>query len=226
MKDISKINVRHFLNKNLPVVLDNNEKAYPLYVKITFKRKSTEIKSSLNLYVKESESDRIDSITDTVYEQYMITHFVTLGYETLGEKFNLRGIANICRSYSGKLIADLMNTYVMNEFDDYFTQSDSEFKTIFINRNSQTNLSTYYQAAIVLFPNNEQLLQMKYKFDIVREIELFTIQGLGKLIEQRVVSWHFGLTKELFVVNAQGLQMPKERIDKIISIIETELLKL
>ena len=226
MKDISKINVRHFLNRNLPFILDNNETAYPLYVKITFKRKSTEIKSSLNIYVKESESDHIDRINDAVYEQHMITHFVTIGYENLGEKFNLRGIANICRSYSGKVISDLMNSFVMNEFDEFFKQSNSEFNSIFINRNNDTNFSTYYQAAIVLFPNNEKLLQMKHKFEIVRDIELLTIEGLGKLREQRIVSWHFGLTKELFMINAQASNMAKERIDEIIFIIETELLKL
>jgi len=224
MKDISKISVRHFLNKNLPLILDNNEKAYPLYVKITFKRKSTEIKSSLNLYVK--ESDRIDKIQDTFYEQCMITHFVTLGYEVLGDKFSLKGIANICRSYSGKRIADLLNTYVMNEFDEFFKQSNSEFNSIFIYRNNETCFYTYYQAAIILFPNNEKLLQMKHKFDIVRDIELFTIQGLGKLSEQRVVSWHFGLTKDLFSINAQSVNMPNDRISEIITVIENELLKL
>jgi len=111
----------------------------------------------------------------------------------------------------------------MYEFEDFFKKNDSEFNSIFINRNESTNLSTYYKAAIILFPNNEQLLQLKPKFDVVQDVENCTIAGLGKLKDLRVVSWHFGLTKELFLTS---VNLSKERKNSIVSVIETELLKL
>lgn len=226
MKDISKITVKHFLNKNLPVS-QGDKLLYPVYIKITFQRKSTEIKSTIHkLYADSLENYHLFNDLDFVYESFMIKHFVTKGYQELGDKFTLRGIASLCRNYNEKRIKDLFNGIVFNEFDDYLCTNRPKFWLMLGNRIPSVDSFTYFEAALKLLDNDPFIVKLKDKFEILRDIESVEFPGFGQLQEQRLPFWQFGTAKQMFVIEAQTLGYSQERIQKIISVIDFEIQKL
>jgi len=225
MKDISKINVRHFLNRNLPTKV-GDKVLYPTYVKITFQRKSTEIKSTINKSF-ESENDSEFCFSPTLaYESKMIQHFVEKGFRTLGDKFSLRGIAEICRKYHDKRIKDLFESFVTNDFNLSIFDIDNNLGRVIIWRNQNLPLSLYYDAAIKLFDNHKDIVKYKSQFEIIRDIESIIFAGFGELLEQRIIFWQFGTTKDMFLLEAKVKGLSEQRINSVISMIDSELYKL
>lgn len=226
MKDISKITVKHFLNKNLPVK-QGDTILFPVYIKITFQRKSTEIKSTIHkLYADSLDNYRLFNDIDFVNEAVMIQHFVTKGYQELGDKFTLRGIASLCRNYNEKRVKDLFINIVFDEFDNYVTIQKSKFSMILCNRIPSVSSYTYYEAALKLLDNDLNIVKLKDKFQIIKDIESIEFAGFGKLQEQRLPFWQFGTAKEMFELEAQNKRFSKQRISQIIEAIDFEIKKL
>ncbi len=226
MKDISKITVKHFLNKNLPVT-QGETILFPVYIKITFQRKSTEIKSTIHkLYADSLENYRLFNDIDFVNEAVMIQHFVTKGYQEFGDKFTLRGIASLCRNYNEKRIKDLFNGIVFNEFDDYLCTKRPKFWLLLGNRIPSVDSYTYYEAALKLLDNDPFIVKLKDKFEILRDIESVEFPGFGQLQEQRLPFWQFGTAKGMFEIEAESKRFSKQRISRIIESIDFEIQKL
>jgi len=226
MKVISKITVKHFLNKNLPVT-QGETILFPVYIKITFQRKSTEIKSTIHkLYADSLENYRLFNDIDFVNEAVMIQHFVTKGYQEFGDKFTLRGIASLCRNYNEKRIKDLFKSIVFDEFDNYVNLQKSKFSMILSNRIPSVSSYTYYEASLKLLDNDLNIVKLKDKFQLIKDIESIEFAGFGKLQEQRLPFWQFGTAKEMFELEAKSKRFSKQRISQIIDAIDFEIKKL
>jgi len=237
MKDFSKITIKYFINKNLaPVngitgsiangkeILYPNE--YPLYFKVTFKRKSTEVKSIIDcgfISVDDAKS-KYESLMQT--ETKMIEHFVETGYEVLGDKFSLRGIGDLCKRYHQRYIYDVFDSYVLNEFDKIVSKIDSPLKNVLCLRLPKVPSKIYFDIANKMLEDNSTIDHLKNKFEKIGTIEHIKLPNNELLSQTRIVDWEFGNAKELFSKYALKHGISNELKKEIIEIIDNEIIKL
>lgn len=210
MQKIGKINVRHFLNTNLAPSLEINDiPCYSLYVKVTFQRKSTEIKSIIgnSFFSIESAYDEYKELIDA--EVNMIQSLVEDGYNKLGDKFSLRGISTICKSYHNKSVSDILDSYIFNEYNQIIIKLRSKFGRVLTFRIPRIKSSLYFEMALKLLENPIPIMHLKEKFDVVDIIEKARISNVS------IVEWKYGNIKN-------KVKLPQE----IISIIDNEIEKL
>src|SRR5690606_34567404 len=140
----------------------------PVYIKVTFQRKSTEIKSFI-FYSSMTEYE-FKTTPSAKFEQEtaMIEFFVRKGYSVQGDEYSLKGIAEVCKEYLKMHIKDIYKLYVLNNFDTYLSEINEPFKYIILHRNEQVPTILYFMGALKLFSDKKGLMQFEEQFEIVK----------------------------------------------------------
>ncbi len=127
---MGKITVKHYLNKKLGRERKDGKITYPIYVQITAQRRTTQIKSLLNLYFTENEFNQyLDNELKCVTSDDEINKIsLSVDFENLQiEKTSIRDILKYCIDYKnikiGKIkISEVLQFYsknIITEFSSY-----------------------------------------------------------------------------------------------------------
>jgi len=223
MEEISKISVKHFLNKNITRTSEKGTKKYPVYVKVTFQRKSTEIKSFVFFTSMTEYEFKTTPQHKFNQEVEMIQYFVKKGFLEQGDSFTVKGISEICKEYNKRMIRDIFKNYVLNDFDIYLnTQITKDlFVPIVLLRHEHAPVTLYYMTALKLLTDKKGLMQFEDRFEIVKLIDLIKIPGYGHLSAIDFFNWQFGDVKPQFIHEAKTVyELEESTISKIISVID------
>jgi hypothetical protein len=236
MEKLSKITVKHFLNPrviptdyilgglNEEGVQDDDLVPHPLYVKVTFKRNSTEIRSILRkdfyslFEIKREDKDLME------VETRMIEDIIAKEYKKHGDKFSLKGIKKKSEFYEKELIEHFSNDFLWNDYQKLIVKSRSEFSRLLLNRDPSVSASIYFKAAMKLIPGDKGLEKFQGQFEVLEQINgIFRkMKGHGMII---IASWKYGKVKDQFA--SIGLQMGLgfAKVQKLTALIDTVIEK-
>lgn len=123
---MKKISIKFFLNKNLKPLIINDIKTYPVYIRVTYNRKSTTFKFETSeypdgLYLELKQEKNFEDAK--IYPQFLAFEKVI---ETLVEKevrrkkdrFDVKGIGDKIFTYYGEAISDILSDGVDKEMQD------------------------------------------------------------------------------------------------------------
>jgi len=237
MNKVGKITAKHFINKTLKVptykneIIDSNGKSvditppfHPLYIKITFQRTTTQMKSLLNLdftSVEEAEfrcGDWLDM------EKKMINDIIKSEFKKNGDKFILKGIPDKCKPFGqplkdffpGMLLVDIYNTMVLNSKSSYLELLEWKSSTI--------PAMVYYEAALKLLGELPQLIALKEKFDLCDHFEKAISNNNTGIL--KVLEWKYGDAKEQFSQKALSAGLSFNQLVGIVTNIDELIDKL
>ncbi len=170
MTRITKINVRHFINKNLkpywsPASGYSDE--YPLYLQITFARKNTQIKSHFdNFYTSiEAAFDAHKPLLNL--ESNWIERIIAYEYKTKGKDFDLKGFGQRYPIYSAR-IPSIIDKELKKKFTEALIKTETEFRNLLIPKDQLVSIITYYKAAFILTKN---MIDKNITIDFKKQIE-------------------------------------------------------
>lgn len=231
MNKVSKITVKHFINTSLKGSKEFMEKYtfsddqgkkikmeplfYPLYVKITFQRATTQMKSLYELdftSIGEAEFKLGELLS---IETEMITDVITGEYKRLGSKFLLKGIPDKCRIYSRSIKDLFLKRMLMDEYNALITKSDSKYKPLLIWSSLDIPAEVYYDAAIKLLDEKSQIHKLKNKFELCSQFH--RISEKNNLGNSMLLEWKYGAKKEKFHYDALKFGLTNKQINMIIN---------
>jgi len=235
MKTISKITVKHFLNTTLGsssgIVGFYNEKgeyeksqpAYPLYVKIIFMRKTTQMKSSVGSFneyetLEEAFKDLGDKLASEIR---MIEDIITNEYKKFGNKFELKGIGNKCNKYQKDLNNLLFEQYLWQDFFKVLSRTNSEYKRLLLARVPKTPVIKHYHAALKLLENNEALLDLKEQFENYTIMEKCLTKNRKSRHCVSLFDWAYGKERDGFSYVALKNGISFNKVAQLVGIIDT-----
>lgn len=131
-----KINFRYYLNKRLKPIATEEIEQYPVYIRITFNRKQTEMRcyvtddhtlywneDTLNSFLKRREIGRPKGIEKLIIKnEKILSKIIRERHEKLKDKFNFKGIINQLEYYSTPIVSIL--------YESAINQLDSELKVL------------------------------------------------------------------------------------------------
>lgn len=233
MNNLSKITVKHFLNTNLASSSDFQETdkklrrvdtPYPLYVKITFMRKTTQMKSIVDDYfssINEAFSKHGNLLNAEIN---LIENIIAKEYKSAKQAFVLKGIGDTCKKYYDINIEVLLNNYIWNDYLKIIKASRTQFMRLLLQRLPNIPSMVYYEAALKLIGKNDQLVKLKDKFEKTGMLENVRIDN-KKLTDIRIIEWQYGKVKDnlrLYLLNKGNNQ---KLVSQLIKIIDDEIIK-
>jgi len=239
MKAISKITVKHFLNTALGSpqdivgiydekgVLQKFPPVHPLYIKIIFMRKTTQMKSIVGAYkdyetIEEVYKDLGDQLTSEIR---MIEDIITNEYKKLGDKFELKGIGNKCSKYQQDLNDLLFEQYLWLDFFKIISKTNSEYKRLLLNRAPKNPVITHYHAALKLLDNSQELLKLKEQFENYSIMEKCLTEN-GKIKRHiKIFDWVYGKERDGFSYIALKNSISFNKVAQLVDIIDTIISK-
>lgn len=235
MEKISKITVKYFINTrvipsdyivgglNEQGVYDETLIPHPLYIKVTFQRNSTELRSIVHKdYCSLKEITKKDHDLMDI-ETKMIEETIRKEFKRLGHKFTIKGIRSKSEFYESDLVAFFSDTFLWPDFKAEVLKSKSEYARLLLTWNPQVQASTYYKAALKLLTDVSGITELKDKFSIYEQI--FSIFRKMKNETMLIASWKFGKMKEKFVIVGLKAGLSFENVQKLTSTIDSVLEK-
>jgi len=235
MSKIGKIRVMHFLNTKIqlsPVpssILKEDDKSteltneYPVYVLVTFRRQTTQMKSVIErnyktieeAISKEREMIRIET---KMIESLINEHCEILSYA--GWEYTLKGFNTLCKRFHQILFDAFKDAFLWAEFVRSIYKCNNEYSKLLETRNPEIPIITYYKAAIKLMDDKTAFSQLERRFIIVEQIEKL-IKNRTDLKNLKIIEWVFGNAKEEFRINALNAGLEADRIEVLINSIDT-----
>lgn len=248
---MKKISVKHFLNTSLKsdkdrgrisLVTEDKEgnrlasedrkkvQKYPVYIKITYNRKTTQMKSEITEYFSAIEDVYTNYPGKISKEVSRMHNAITYEVEKHGEGFKLKGINQRINKY-GKTITNLLYDHLSEKFTKALEDSQSEFAglllpfTIF-----KADIGILNRAALRLIDNFDEL-STSFK-DEIKVYEVFTALFETKDTELNVaiLDWIYAdykaIAQEKFgKVMFNDTVLVKKGIDLIDNLVKKELKK-
>lgn len=239
-----KITVKHFLNKRLNPgskheryggglisdPTDTEQKKYPLYIKITVNRKTTQVKSDLNDYFATIEEVQKMHSQFINWEQQFIQNSISYELKNNGDKFALKGLNDRIEKYK-KPVIQLLNDHLSEKFIKAFENSESEFAGLLILGTISTDLGMLNRAALKLIDGFEDLSK-----GFISEIKTYEIYKLLFNAEENyqsvtLLDWISGSNrkdsiKKFETVFFSNHEMVQQAITTIDQLVNSELNKL
>lgn len=234
MEKIGKITVKHFLNTTLAnrssisIQADNGNfiespPSYPLYVKITFMRKTTQQKSIIDNYFENLEEAYKVYGATIEGEIKMIEDLISNEYRKRGDKFELKGLAKRCEVYKTAVPDLFFSEYLWNDFTKVIIKGRSSNMRILLHRFPTTPVFQHYNAAIKLIDNKEELLQMKSQFDNFTLFEKCMIPL--KKNQNSVFDWVYGTLKDKFSFTSLKKGYTFKQTSLVVSLVDNIVLE-
>lgn len=199
-----KITVKHFINRNLKETkreyafwdedgkyADMTPPFHPLYVKITFRRTTTQLKSYIGLNFTSIDEAIHHSEIYLNHEAEMIHDVIARNYLKDKDHFSLKGLADLCAPYTkpiDKFIADS----IWSEYNAIITASRSDFSSLLLRgTDSSTPSDIVFKAALKLLDDPSDILRLKEKFEILTIMDKLN-RHIGSSLQYRVIEWVYG----------------------------------
>ncbi|MEI6766784.1 MAG: hypothetical protein WCM76_14230 [Bacteroidota bacterium] len=230
---MSKITVKYFINFNLKESSDNGDNAdgisnnnisgplHPLYIKITFKRATTQLKSLINADFTSVEHAAYHCEGLMEMEAAMISDVISREYQRLGEKFSLKGIAEKCKPYSQGLAEYFLTNFLITDYNKAIGQSKSKYIPLLCWKANDAEPSIYFDAAVKLLGEIPELVILKERFDLYELFE--TVMRENHLTNKQVVEWAYGDAKDVFSQKALSSKIKINHVAKIIAAIDEQV---
>ena len=178
MTRITKINVRHFINKNLKPYwspYSGYSDEYPLYVQITFARKNTQIKSHFDNFYTSIDVALTEHKHILDLESNWLERIIAYEYETKGKDFNLKGFGQRYPVYSAA-IPVIIDKELKKKFTEALINTESEFRNLLLPKDQHVSIITYHKAACILTKNKiDKNISMDFKKQIEAAGEYFEL---------------------------------------------------
>ncbi len=235
---MGKITVKHFINKTLKEAkkdyiimdekgnhIDTTPPFYPLYVKITFQRATTQLRSLINLDFTSVEEAVYYGCGDLMeMESIMINDIVVKEFKKLGSKFSLRGINEKCKPYSFRLDEFFSDALLIKAYNNVVIRSRSPYMRLLIWKSNKIPASVYYDAASKLLGEVPELFQLNEKFIIFGLFEKAISKS--KIGKTQVIEWLYGDAKERFSQKALESGLSFNEVVKVVTAIDEQIKKI
>jgi hypothetical protein len=168
-----KITVKHFINKSLPLTDIYASKAdeecigpiYPLYVQVTYNRKNTQFKSSLDMGLQNFEyiEDTMRALMEE--EKKMIIRIIEYELKKLKSGFTLKSLRKKYKHYTTPIL-NILERYVHSHFINIVKKSKTKYADL-LTYEFQFNVtfSLILDAARELIPNFNNYMDSEIELD-------------------------------------------------------------
>ena len=171
MSKPKKITVRFFLNETVKPVKEGHAMTYPLYMLLTYNRRSTMLRSHYGGYYKDlKQIDKVHYPGLLNLEERIVQK--TIQHELLeqGEKFDIKGIGNAYEKYCIGIDV-LLDRYMKNQLWNMVVRLEPQEYAFALNFSEpKVSFQTLYGMASKLFPHFEKLQSKEFK----EELEIYT----------------------------------------------------
>ncbi len=205
-----KITIKHFINRNLKETKrkyafwdedgnyeDMTPPFHPLYVKVTFRRTTTQLKSFIGIdFISIDDAMHFGEIY-LEHEAEMIHDVIARNYLKDKDHFSLKGLADLCAPYT-KPIDKFITDSIWSEYNAIITTSRSHFSSLLLRKSdSKTPSDIFFKAALKLLDDPSDILRLKEKFEIL-SILVKLNKHIGSALQYRVIEWVYGDLKPQF----------------------------
>ena len=168
-KNLTKITIKFFLNRNLAPMRQYGKSFYPLYVLTTFQRKSTQFKSKSEEYFEDFESLKKDRPDILEFEERILRKMVEYEVEKVGEdKFTLKGLSERYPYYATSIFIAL-ETYLKDKLQKQMFSGADPLAMVPHYENPAVTVALLYTAAVRLFPGFES----KMPAQLIEELQAY-----------------------------------------------------
>lgn len=225
----SKLTVKHFLNTLLAYkstyekVEDGHRPedfpGYFLYIKIIFRRKTTQIRSKvlgrfLSLEEANSKHGKIMKL-----EIKMIEDLIQTEYKQEGDKFELKGIVNKIAYYQQDILNLVFYKFLWDDFIIFLLKSRSEYMRLLYDKDPKIPALTYYNAALKLIGNSEELIKIKPNFEKYQLMEYALFQPDFEE-SFNFTNWIYGDLKNRFAIKLLEKRVSINEVSELVEIID------
>ncbi len=240
MKDntkIGKITVKHFINiyeRKKTILFNSNDidnsdpietiKPFPLYVKITFMRVSTQMKSIWGLSNHSMDDYESYYFAYLELEKTMISDVIRREYIKNPDGFSLKGICDICKIYEISIKEFFINEYIKKYYDQTINSIDSEFKELLKWKNGNDIAPmTYFKAAKSLIKESSSIIKLENKFKIANDFYL--IMAKQELANSKLIQWAYNSSNYIPMLKAKAKDagISYDRTEKVINAINATI---
>ncbi|NVO12016.1 MAG: hypothetical protein HXX16_18810 [Bacteroidales bacterium] len=232
MEKLGKITVKHFLNTALSdrsctiSILDEKNNSYipaplyPLYVKITFMRKTTQQKSIIDEDFATLEEAYSKYQAILAGEARMIEDVIRREYQQLKSRFELKGLTKKCEVYRKELVDLIFESYLWADFAREVLKSRTEYMRLLLQKFPKTPAMEHYNAALRLIGDRPELLLLKERFENYAMIERCLSQAL-RTQGVSIFDWHYGDLKERFSLRALQKGYSFKQISTVVAFVDS-----
>ena len=168
-KNLSKITIKFFLNRNLAPMQQHGKLFYPLYILVTFKRKSTQFKSKSDQYFEDIDNLKKDRPDILQFEERILRKMIEYEIENLGEdKFTLKGVSERYPYYATSIYIAL-ETYLKDKLQKQMFSGGDPLAMVPNYENPAVTVPLLYTAAVRLFPGFEN----KMPAQLIEELQAY-----------------------------------------------------
>ncbi|NVO11642.1 MAG: hypothetical protein HXX16_16895 [Bacteroidales bacterium] len=229
MEKLGKITVKHFLNTALSdrgcavSILDEKGNPcplaplYPLYVKITFMRKTTQQKSIINQDFATMEEAYSKYRAILSGEARMIEDVIRREYQNLNRKVELRGLARKCEVYRKELVELVFEGYLWGDFAREVLKSRTGYMRLLLQKFPRTPAMEHYNAALQLIGDRPGLLRMRERFESYAMIE----RCLPQAMSASIFDWHYSDLKERFSLRALQKGYSFKQTSEVVALVDS-----
>lgn len=209
-----KITVKHFINVNLKEAkakyahfdeegkyTDMTPPFHPLYVKITFQRATTQMKSLIGLDFTSVEEAQFHCRALLEMEEAMISDVIQREYKKSGNRFSLKGLGEKCKPYALPLEDFLAEELLINTYNKAIASTGSPYAPLLTWQPGTTSGLIYFSAAEKLLGKLPELNKLKDHFKMLALFE--AICAKSKLGSVKLVQWIYGDARDLFREKAE-----------------------
>ncbi len=218
---IGKIGVKHILNKYTTKKTDIQETGSPVYVKVTFNRKSTQFRSVVKeKFVNIEEANKkFNKLFD--YETKLIRDIVTQRAVHLDDMFNIAGIGEEINFYD-KNIYDFIEANLFKRIEDRVNTSVSPFKDLIIISKKEIKPLTFFEAHCKLFGFETDLQRLEKDFKCADKV--FELKQKNKDIKNiHMLDWLYGEGENTLRINAKTSGLNDNDVNNIVQFINNLL---
>jgi len=220
MKNEYKVTVKHYLNKELKKIrkgggiIGNDFSTYqeegivyPLYVQITFLRKTTKIPSLINDNFKNLEEAKKEYLKEMKEEERVITEAIRREYNKLGKDFEMTNFVGKFKVFKLTLEEFFYKYYFLNEYHKRLLATRSEYMRMFyhtftfLKKSDILNYSLlYFEKVLETLSYPEEFLTLKTRLEAVTTFYKSISKNDSGIIT--IYDWLFGEGKERFSINS------------------------
>ena len=222
IKKIGKIGVKHILIKYATKKANKKEPGSPVYVKVTFNRKSTQF-----LSVVKEKFINIDDANKKYaklfdYETKLIKDIVKKRASRYEDIFNIAGIGEEVKIFDN-FIYGFIEDNLYDHLNFLVNNSDSPYKNLVIIAKKEINPSTFFEAHRKLFGSETfQNYLINYFENADNVFKL--IQKSNEIKNIHLLDWLYGDGKNILRINAKATELKNIDVDSIVQFIDNLLI--
>ena len=197
MKKRSKITVKFFLNKNLAARGEKGKALYPLYILVTYQRKSTQLKSHFGGYMEDIEFLNTHHRGLVEFEAKTLQKVIEYEADKYGDKFTLAGIGERYHQYATP-INNALERYLKEMLEKEMKATLEPMAIVPDYKNPLISSGLLYLAALRLIHDFDQKIspQLKGELEVNNSYFLLFPKLAGVYSFPTVIDWENGSHKK------------------------------